>query len=326
MSKVGLVLLIGVFPLLAQVNLQGTSHRMSYEKFQAPNLPQVHTGTEATELKQGRQLAQKGAYAEAVPLLEKVLRKDPNALDAFFWLGYCREQLGDLEGALKAYEQLSQKSPQPEVAYRIGLLKLVRGQPSEALGPLEEAARARPQWAAAQALYGAALLASEKPLESLKPLHQAAILDSTNASTFLWLGDAYFAVDSFLQAEAAFYKALRLDSALLAAKIGLGKSLLAQMKPREALPYLQEAAQASSADASTYYYLGVAQKLTDQPQAAKSSFQKALALDPNHARSHYELILLYVQEKKPAEAEPHYQALQKLNPKLAARAAPLLGK
>ncbi len=320
-------LLLVILPLAAQVNLQGTTQRMESSKdFRPPALSHVRTEEKSTELNQGHQLAQKGDYAQAIPLLEKALRKDPKALEALFWLGYCREQTGNIDGALEAYEQLMHKAPQPEVAYRIGLLKLVKGQPGEALKLLEEAAQARPQWASAQALYGAALLSSDKPLESIRPLRQAIILDSTDAITYIWLGEAYFAVDSFMQAKAAFSEALLRDSTLVAAKLGLGKSLLGLMKPGEALPYLQQAAQTPTADASTYYYLGVAQKLSNQPQQAKASFEKALSVDPNHVRSHYELILLYVQEKKTAQAEPHYQALQQLSPKLAARVAPLLGK
>lgn len=51
-----------------------------------------------------RQLVEEGKYAEAVPLLEKVVAADAKNADALNYLGYSNRQLGNNEVALTHYQ------------------------------------------------------------------------------------------------------------------------------------------------------------------------------------------------------------------------------
>jgi tetratricopeptide (TPR) repeat protein len=292
-----------------------------------PDLSQTEGQTSRNEdFLQGKALAQKGEYSKAISYLEKARKKDPKVTEILFWLGYARENTGDLAGAIAAYEEFVAKSPQPEVYFRLGFLKLRQGNSESALSPLEIAAKERPKWANAQALYGLCLLSLGKAAEAIPPLRRAVELDGTNPMAPFWLGEAYFTTDSFNQSKVAYEEALRRDSTQELAHLGVGKSLLGLMKPAEALPFLQKATATLTNEVQAPYYLGLAYKNLSQTAQAKSAFEKALMIDSTHARSHYELALIHIQEKQYAQAQTHYEALQKYNPRLAARIAPLLNK
>ena len=314
--------LSGLF--MAQVSLSSGTKTVD---FRAPDLSQHSVSSSGREdFTRAKTLAEKGDFQSSLPLLEKVHKKSPNDLEVLFWLGYVRENLRDTAGALKAYEAFLQKSSQPEVFFRVGLLRLEQGALSEAASALQKAVEGRPDWANAQLLYAYALHAAGNSQEALPHAKKAVELDSTNEFSALLLGEVYFTIDSFAQAETVYRQALQRNPGSASASLGLGKSLLALLKPQEALLYLQAAAEKLPDEVQAHYYLGLAYKGANRFAEAKTAFEKALTLNPTHARSHYEIALLYIQEKKPAQAEPHYQALQKYNPKLAAKLAPLLGK
>jgi tetratricopeptide (TPR) repeat protein len=50
-----------------------------------------------------RKLVDKGQYADAIPLLKKVVGKDPRNADAYNYLGYSHRKLGGFDDALKYY-------------------------------------------------------------------------------------------------------------------------------------------------------------------------------------------------------------------------------
>src|SRR3546814_12408632 len=50
------------------------------------------------------QLVEEGKYAEAIPLLERVVAKDAKNADALNYLGYSNRQLGNNDAALTHYQ------------------------------------------------------------------------------------------------------------------------------------------------------------------------------------------------------------------------------
>src|SRR3546814_19209408 len=50
------------------------------------------------------QLVEEGKYAEAIPLLERVVAKDAKNADALNYLGYSNRQLGNNDAALTPYQ------------------------------------------------------------------------------------------------------------------------------------------------------------------------------------------------------------------------------
>jgi protein O-GlcNAc transferase len=100
------------------------------------------------QLRLSQALAQDGAFAQAAEVLQGCidLTTDPQLVAGiFFNLGTCREEAGDLEGALVAYEQCLFLRPELGWArYRYGRLRRRCGDAEAGLRELERAAELEP--------------------------------------------------------------------------------------------------------------------------------------------------------------------------------------
>lgn len=82
---------------------------------------------------------------EALPALEAALSGHPGYLAAWVLLGEIREELGDREGAARAFEQALETDPESGLAlYRLGLLRLAAGDPEKAIPLLDRALATEP--------------------------------------------------------------------------------------------------------------------------------------------------------------------------------------
>lgn len=57
-------------------------------------------------------LAQKGQFEQAIPLLEKIVAKNPESADAYNYLGYSHRKLGQFDLALVNYQTALKLQPQ----------------------------------------------------------------------------------------------------------------------------------------------------------------------------------------------------------------------
>jgi tetratricopeptide (TPR) repeat protein len=63
------------------------------------------------DLAEARALVEKGGYAEAIPLLEKVLAAEPKNADAYNYLGFSHRKLSNVEAALDFYRRALEIEP-----------------------------------------------------------------------------------------------------------------------------------------------------------------------------------------------------------------------
>jgi len=80
-----------------------------------------------------RELVEQGKYAEAIPLLEQVVAKDPKNADALNYLGYSNRQLGNNDVALQHYQAALALEPRHRGANEyLGELYLTLGEVAKA--------------------------------------------------------------------------------------------------------------------------------------------------------------------------------------------------
>ena len=60
---------------------------------------------------QAKTLIDAGKYADAIPLLQKVVEAKPQSADAFNYLGYSHRKIGDFEAALTYYQRALELQP-----------------------------------------------------------------------------------------------------------------------------------------------------------------------------------------------------------------------
>jgi len=148
-------------------------------------------------------------YNESVPILEQVLKQEPNTPSAYLQLGRAYMALKEYEKAIAPFEHLVTKNPDDAFAhYELGCA-LVK------TGKWEEAA---PQFEAA---------VSQMTGSSMMHFYLALVYQRTSRST---------------DAETEFQNAVRLDPNNFPANLLLGRMFVMQQKAEDGLPYLKKAA------------------------------------------------------------------------------------
>jgi Flp pilus assembly protein TadD len=71
----------------------------------------VEQGSQPPELTQAEEAIQKGSYATAEPLLQKVVDRDPSNYVAWFDLGFLENAVGKVEESIAAYRKSVEAKP-----------------------------------------------------------------------------------------------------------------------------------------------------------------------------------------------------------------------
>ncbi|MEW6433908.1 MAG: tetratricopeptide repeat protein, partial [Myxococcota bacterium] len=153
-------------------------------------------------------------------------------------------------------------------------LKVLEGKLQEAVGPFEEALKADPDNAFAQARLARAMLELHQP-EKAVPLYQKA----TQASP----------------------ESLDYTEGYLSALIAVGKM-------DEATRVVQQATARFPGNAMLSYLSGRVSDALDNPKEAEEAYKRAIAADPNIAEAYLYLSRLYVRFRRFAEARPQLEA------------------
>lgn len=128
-------------------------------------------GAQAASLEEAKRLISAGKMAEAASQLEAVVEATPDLLEAHFWLGRSRVELGDLDGAAAALETVLQTKPtSTESRYWLAEVRRRQGRLTEARGLLEQVLAEN----AAHPLARASLTGVEADLQSRQGLGSTA--------------------------------------------------------------------------------------------------------------------------------------------------------
>ncbi len=114
----------------------------------APWAPPV----QAASVGEATDLVRAGQTAEAARMLEEIVAAAPDNLAAHFWLGRCRESLGDLDGAAAALQTVLDAKPSSvESRYWLGEVRRRQGRLTEGRLLLRQVLDAKPDHAQARA-------------------------------------------------------------------------------------------------------------------------------------------------------------------------------
>jgi arylsulfatase A-like enzyme/tetratricopeptide (TPR) repeat protein len=153
--------------------------------------------------------AENERYDESVPILEQVIKQEPNTPSAYLQLGRAYMALKEYGKAVAPFEHLVAKKPDDAFAhYELGCALVKTG-----------------HWAEAAPQFEAAV--SQMTGSSMMHFYLALVYQRTSRST---------------EAETEFQNALRLDPNNFPANLLLGRMYVVQQKSNDALPYLQKAA------------------------------------------------------------------------------------
>ncbi|MGZ3315252.1 MAG: O-linked N-acetylglucosamine transferase, SPINDLY family protein [Caulobacteraceae bacterium] len=173
----------------------------------------------------------------------------------------------------------------------LGVIAGYSGQPQASLDLFEQALAVNPDFAAAHANRGVALMALGRRDEGVASFNRSVELNPEHLHGWHGLGNALGAQNDFAGAEAAFRKALAISPGAYEVRNNLGQALQRQGRLDEAVEAFREAAGQAPASSTIEYNLGVALQLLGRPEEALTHYRRALELQPDYVQAHSNILL-----------------------------------
>lgn len=255
----------------------------------------------------------------ALTYFEEARKQDPNSIEMLTGLARCYYELGRDDEALKLYEQiLAQNATIWDAQYYVGRIHLENGRYAQAVEPLENALKLKPEDPDTISSLGIALSRSGKSADAITYLTRITALKRYIKEDFYYLGEAYANDQQWLKAAQAFkdgadlrgldpngyfywatmlFNAGKLDEAL----DGYGKARSVDYSVShagilryqaeiyrlrgmsdKALGYYQLVLQREPNDVEALFQAGYISFKLNQLDQAKEYFRKIIAVDPKH--------------------------------------------
>ncbi|MDB5516792.1 MAG: hypothetical protein JWQ17_3550 [Tardiphaga sp.] len=265
-----------------------------------------------------------GRYASATVLLEQVLMRHPDNLQALSTLGDALHALGDSQGTIATFERAVKLAPRDAgLRSRLGTALLDAGRLAEAETAYRQSIALAGQVAQSHFNRAVALCRLDRMTEAVAAYRSAIALDPHHVAAHLNLGNvlmdqnqiddaialyrtaialrpdapeghanlglALFRQNQHDDAAACQMQAIACDPDYAAAHASLGAVLREQGKPLEAIHACERAIVLKPDIAEAHITLGAARLDLEQPEQAITAYDKALELTPGDARIHSNL-------------------------------------
>ena len=229
----------------------------------------------------------KGQYAKALPLLEKLYEKLPDQTRYAFHLAKCYQALNQIKKCRKVVDSIikQEKKKNPQIDLLQGTLALAEKRYDKALLFLFEAEKAAPR---------------------LPSLHQQ-------------IGKVYLKMHRWEDAERAFITALSIDPDSAIAYEGLAEAYLWLHRYADAAGAALDAVGLLYHFPKAHFNLGVALSRLKHYERAAEAFEVAVAISPGFVKARRQLIRLYEKHLTlPEKADIHRDILATLKDKKGA--------
>ncbi|GAB4181554.1 MAG: hypothetical protein Tsb002_01600 [Wenzhouxiangellaceae bacterium] len=218
---------------------------------------------------------------EASELLEKALLSNPRQALYHYSLGSVRLRRGQLQSALSAYGKATELNPNYAEAYvGQGYTQLIQGRYGEAESALRAALRADPRIPTAHVHLGVSLLEQGRHDEALQVLQEGAELNPDDAYTQTHLGRAFYQQRHYPFAAQCFRNALKQFADQAPLWLWLGQALVELGEDEEALQALRKSLDLGQETPEALYGLARLYLRNGQPEPALNMLQRVLRLSP----------------------------------------------
>ncbi len=228
----------------------------------------------------------------ALPYLNQVVHDLPDYADAWFKLGCCKDHLGDLTGAIQAFQRaIDIQSDFSLALYNLGATLGKLGRWKEAVEAFETAIRSNPSVVEPRVELGSALVELGRYEEALAAYQEALRLAPDTAIVSYNLGNVYGALGQFDREVAAYQEAVRIQPVYPEAHYSLGVAYSQHEKWQDAVQAFKAALDDKPDFAEAHFNIGVAYAHLQQWQEAIGAYQQALDIRPNDVKARSNLIV-----------------------------------
>jgi tetratricopeptide (TPR) repeat protein len=269
-------------------------------------------------LAKAEDLIEKRDYADAEPLLHKVVENDPSNYVAWFDLGFTENSLGKTNDSIAAYRKSVAAKPDVfESNLNLGIQLAKTGQPdaeqylraATGLTPTSHVAEGQARaWISL-----AHVLEKTKPEEAIAAYEQAAKLQSNDPEPHLSAGLLLENENKFADAERQYKQALALDPSS-DALTALANLYMHGRRFPEAEQYLRKLVSAQPENGAAHIQLGRVLAAEGKNDAAVAELQTGAKFAPRDVSVQRDLADLYTTLAKNDKAEAVYRSLVTGNP------------
>lgn len=273
-----------------------------------------HSVSEAYRI--GLRAFQRGEWDEAISYFEQVSALEPEADDIRYYLGESYRQQGDLDQALKIFnEAIEQDGDFAPLYVGRARVELAR-KPSNfewAVQDLQEAVRLDPAYGEAYLTLAEAYVQAGQTADALDALDQAEQILPDSPLVSLYRAEAFLAGGDPKNALASARKANRLDPTLLLAYRMIAEAMQAQGDMTESLEPLTTYLHYAHDDAEAYFMMAGAQLAAGDKKGARVSLDNGLRLDKQNAQAYLKRARLWLELDEPEKALEDYRAVLRLD-------------
>jgi Flp pilus assembly protein TadD len=272
------------------------------------------------EMTQAEAALEKGDYATAQPLLEKVAGANPANYQAWFDLGFLYNAVGKADDSIAAYRKSVAAKPEVfEANLNLGLM-LAKANRLDAAQYLRAATMLTPtahvEEGRARAWQSLAhVIEAEKPEEAIAAYQEAARLEPRDPEPHLSAGALLEKQGQNAAAEQEYKQALTLDSHSPDAVAGLVNLYLRQKQYAEAESLLRKLAELRPDEPNVKVQLGRVLAAAGKTDEAIAQLEDAAKTSPNDQVLHRDLGDLYFLKAKYAQAAAQYKPLVEAAPR-----------
>ena len=267
-----------------------------------------------------------GLNAEAIPILEALIREGRGSFEAAFNLAgfYLLEQ--DLERASEHYELAVKFNDRSVAALRqVARIAEQQGQLEKALSFLIRAKLEAPDDPDVLFAFGSVALRLELIEDATKALQRALELRPAHRGTRYWLGTARGAARLYDEALELYQGLLSEDPEDPQLQYAVGSVFYLKVAFEDAIRHLEESVRLDPGQLLSPYYLAMAAQKQGRNEESIRMFRDVLARHPDHALSYEGLAVSLFKERRYEEAKRNFEKAIQLDPK-SARANYQLGQ
>jgi tetratricopeptide (TPR) repeat protein len=261
-------------------------------------------------------LYSQGQIQKAVSASKVLIKEYPNTPFLYNINGACYKALGQLDAAVKCYEQaLAIKPDYAEAHSNLGNTLQELGQLDAAVKCYEQALVLKPNYAEAHSNLGLALYDLGQLDAAVKCYEQALAIKPDFAEAHNNLGITLNDLGQLDAAVKSYEQALTIKPEFAEAHSNLGNALQKLGQLETAVKYYEQALTIKPEFAEVHSNLGaIFQELGQLPEAVKR-YEKALAINPDYAEAHSNLCELYYKSNMISELRSALIRAQKKLPK-----------
>jgi predicted CXXCH cytochrome family protein len=254
-------------------------------------VPDVDAPDDASQIRKGiayldyhRNHDRRREYLDsALSYLTEGLNHIQNDARAYVGLGEVRDELGQRDLALAAFQKALQLQPDAADAYfKLGRAHANDNNLAEAIRAYRQALAIKPDEPAYLEALGMALVDSGKFEEGGKILERVLTLDKQNPYTYSYLGGLYaMQLNQPENALLYFKELITLDPDFPNGYVNLGNTYALLKRYEDAVKYYTMELAARPRSMEAYFDLGRVYLLTGRKEKARKAFEKVLEIDPS---------------------------------------------